>query len=229
MRRFFRGKTSRGDRDRLINRLSEAILVLEKRRRSLASILVKLEERRESLRSKISAAKARNDNYRLGIYVAEYKEVEKLVKLIKAADLSFQRAALRLDSIKYYVAISGEITAAINAVKGVSDILQQLPSNLSKVTDEIFDTLHSLSNDLSFTEDKKVDVAALIEGKIDVEKIIDDAISEITSTMIYDQQDDLSNVLDVENILSAAKRAVVKGEKDLEENLEKVAPHANSK
>lgn len=208
MKRFFRGKTGRGERERLMDRLNETIMVLEKKRRSLASILIKLEERRESLKTKITAARARNDNHRLAIFAAEYKEVEKLIKLIKTADLSFQRAVLRLDSIKYYVAISGEITAAMNAVRGVGDILQQLPSNLSKVTDEVFDTLYTLSNDLSVTEDKKIDVGALIEGKIDVEKIVDDAINEITGAMAYEQAD-LGGLVDVERILHTAKNVIV--------------------
>ena len=184
MRRLFRGRGGRTTRTKLSSRLSEAVLVLEKRRRILLGMLSKLEERREHLRSRVMSARAKKDRDKLAMYVSEYKEVEKLVRLLKAAELSLQRAELRLDSVKYYVAINGEVSAAIGAVKSVGDVLRDMPGSLSKIADELVDTLSWLNGELTLTSDGRIDVAAVIEGKVDVQNIIDEAVNEVAGSIL---------------------------------------------
>ncbi len=211
MRRLFRrGRSGQRGRTQLSSRLSEAILVLEKRRRILLGMLGKLEERREHLRSRIVSTRSKNDRDKLAMYVSEYKDVEKLIKLLKTAELSLQRAELRLDSVKYYVAINGEVSAAIGAVKSVGDVLREMPGSLSKIADELVDTLSWLNGELTLTSDGRIDVAAVMEGKIDVQNIIDEAVNEVAGSVLdlsgtsepY-EEDELRE--EANNILAAAK------------------------
>ncbi|MFP3282603.1 MAG: hypothetical protein RXP97_00795 [Nitrososphaeria archaeon] len=194
------------DRARAITSLEDALRVLRTRRNLLSGMLGRMRTRERDLVSRISMDKSSGDQRRLALRVSEYRDVKGIIGLLEAAELSLEKAILRLENVEYYLMITNEISAAAQALRGVGDILETIPGNLRDVTDGLADALALLTGNISLSEDLRIDAAVGIGDKFDVQDIIDEAVDEVSDMIMRKFEtpepqgmvrDDVSKILDM--------------------------------
>ncbi|MGC8555735.1 MAG: hypothetical protein ACP5NG_01810 [Conexivisphaera sp.] len=195
-------------RARALASLDEALRVLRVRRNLLSGMLGRMRNREQSLRSMISSEVSGGRQDRLALHVSEYRDVQRIIGLLEAADISLEKAILRLENVQYYLLITGELAAAVQALRGVSEILDSIPGNLRSVTDELADTLAWVSGNTSLSEGLSIDATSGIADNFDVQDIIDAAVDEVSDLILrkFESPEPQGGSLDeVSRILSAAK------------------------
>lgn len=191
-------------RARALASIEDALRVLRGRRGLLLGMLNRMREREASLKASISSAAAGGRQDRLALRVSEYRDVQRIIGLLEAADLSLEKAILRLENVQYYLMITGELAAAARSLRGIGDVLDEIPGNLRAVTDELADALAWVMGAASPSESLSIDVTSGISEKFDVQDIIDEAIDEV-SELIMRKFEVPESQEEVSRILSAAK------------------------
>jgi NTP pyrophosphatase (non-canonical NTP hydrolase) len=195
-------------RIRALASIEEALRVLRTRRGIISGMLGRMREREQSLRTRISSDVSGGRQERLALRVSEYKDVQRIIGILEAAELSLEKAILRLENVQYYLLITGELAAAVQALRGVGEILDSIPGNLRSVTDELADTLAWITGNASLSEDLAIDGTSGIVGNFDVQDIIDEAVDEVSDLIMKKFETPEPRAVDmdeVSRILGAAK------------------------
>jgi len=171
-------------RTRALASLEEALRVLRFRRSVLSGMLGRMRDREQALRSSIARDKSSGRQDRLALRVAEYRDVERIVGLLEAADLSLEKAILRLENVQYYLMVTGELAATAEMLRGIGGVLEYIPGNLRSVTDELAEALAWISSSTSISDEAGIDAAAGLADKFDVQDIIDEAVDEISDMIM---------------------------------------------
>ena len=165
-------------RARALASVEEALRVLRVRRSMISGMLNRMREREQLLKARISSDASDGRQDRLALRVSEYRDVQRIVGILEAAELSLEKAILRLENVNYYLMITGELAAAVQTLRGVGAILDSIPGNLRSVTDELADALAWITGNSFLHEGLAIDGTSGLIEDFDVQDIIDEAVDQ---------------------------------------------------
>jgi division protein CdvB (Snf7/Vps24/ESCRT-III family) len=141
---FTTTETDRGLKDKINSSLRQ----LEVQRKELGMLRTRLEDRRSSIFHSVVRAIEKADEMTARVLEGEYAELQKVIKVVQAAELALLHICVRLETIRDVGDIMLVLSNAFKSVKKVGKSVSEIAPNMEQAATEINGSFTNILTDL---------------------------------------------------------------------------------
>ena len=132
----------------LKEKIGQAIRQVEVQRRDLEQLRFRLEERRRTMFDSTVRAIEKNDEMRARVLAGEHVELQKITRVVNAAEIALLQISVRMETIRDVGDIMYVLSSAFKTVKKIGKQISEVAPNLEQSASEINASLSNILAEL---------------------------------------------------------------------------------